>query len=140
MTRRARPASAGHNGKSLAAAAVLDVPTAVASATHGDDQLEQEILRLVEASRDGRLSERGRTERFEGNNRKVIEGVNEILDAILLPIGEGNRILTLIRGGSLRERVETACKGDHEPMKNIIHDVRDGTTDLVALRIKMAIE
>jgi methyl-accepting chemotaxis protein len=122
----------------LAAAAVLDVPTAVASATHGDDQLEQEILRLVEASRDGRLSERGRTERFEGNNRKVIEGVNEILDAILLPIGEGNRILTLIRGGSLRERVETACKGDHELMKNSVNDVQEWLTDLVAFVTKIA--
>ena len=72
----------------------------------------------MEASRDGRLGERGRTERFEGKNRRVIEGVNEMLDAILLPIGEGNRILTLMRGGNLRERVEIACKGDHEKMKN----------------------
>jgi methyl-accepting chemotaxis protein len=138
MTRRARPASSGPNGKSLAAAAVLDLPTAVVSATQAGDQLEQEILRLVEASRDGRLSERGRTGFFEGNDRKVIEGVNEMLDAILLPIGEGNRILTLIRGGHLRERVEIACKGDHEQMKNSVNGVQEWLTDLVTFVTKIA--
>ena len=30
-----------------------------------------------------------------------VKGVNEMLDAILLPIGEGNRILRLVRGGNL---------------------------------------
>ncbi len=123
MTRRARPASAGHNGKSLAAAAVLDLPTAVASATHGGDQLKQEILRLVEASRDGRLSERGRTKRFEGDNRKVIAGVNEILDAILLPIGEGNRILAQIGAGKIDELITQTYKGDQERMKQAVNNV-----------------
>ena len=107
MTKRAshpRQASSGHNGKPLAAAGILDLPAVVAPAAHEDDQLEHEILRLVEASREGRLSERGRTERFEGKNRKVIEGINEMLDAILLPIGESNRILTLMQRGQLARK------------------------------------
>jgi methyl-accepting chemotaxis protein len=123
MTRRARPASAGYNGKSLAAAAVLDLPTAVASATYAGDQLEQEILRLVEASREGRLSDRGRTELFEGNDRKVIEGVNEMLDAILLPIGEGNRILAQISAGKIDELITQTYQGDHEKMKQAVNNV-----------------
>ena len=60
MTRQAshaRPASPGHNGKSLAAAAILDLP-AVDSSAQADDQLQLEILRLLEASRDGRLKRR----------------------------------------------------------------------------------
>ena len=61
-------------------------------ATPKEDRLQQEILRLVEAARNGRLSERGRVEHFEGSNRQVLAGVNEMLDAVLLPIGEGNRI------------------------------------------------
>ncbi len=48
-----------------------------------------------------------------------------MLDAILLPIGEGNRVLTLIRGGNLREKVEIACKGDHAKMKDAINGVHD---------------
>lgn len=141
MTKRAshpRRAPSGHNGKTLATAAILNLPAVVAAATHEDDQLEHEILGLVEASRDGRLSERGRTERFEGKNRKVIEGINEMLDAILLPIGESNRILALISGGSLRERVEITCKGDHEQMKNSVNGLQSWLTDLVGFVTKIA--
>ena len=70
--------------------------------------------------------------------RGIVSGVNEMLDAILLPIGEGNRILTLIRGGNLREKVEIACKGDHERMKNAVNGVHEWLTDLVAYVTKMA--
>jgi methyl-accepting chemotaxis protein len=53
----------------------------------------QEIMRLVDASKEGRLSERGHIAQFEGSSREIIGGVNEMLDAILLPIAEGNRVL-----------------------------------------------
>jgi methyl-accepting chemotaxis protein len=134
----ARPASPGHDGKPLATSAVLDPPAATASSSHADDQLRQEIRRLVKAARDGHLTERGRTEAFDGTNREVIEGVNEMLDAILLPIGEGNRILAMIRGGNLREKVEIACKGDHDKMKNSVNGVQGWLTELVAFVKKIA--
>jgi hypothetical protein len=53
----------------------------------------EEIMRLVDASKEGRLSERGKATLFNGVHREMIQGVNEMLDAILLPIGEGNRVL-----------------------------------------------
>jgi methyl-accepting chemotaxis protein len=140
MTRQAshtRPASSGHDGKELAESAVLDLPVAAAPA-HEDDRLEQEIIRLVEASRNGRLSQRGRTEHLAGPSRRVMEGVNEILDAILLPMGENNRILTLICGGNLREKVEIACEGDLERMKNTVNGVHSRLVDLVAFVSKIA--
>jgi methyl-accepting chemotaxis protein len=68
----------------------------------------------------------------------VIGGVNQMLDAILLPIGEGNRILGLICGGNLREKVEIACKGDHEKMKDAVNGVHAWLTDLIAYVTKIA--
>jgi len=114
MTRRAS------NGKPSASVAILEIPLDTKQA---DDQLQQEIVRLVEASRAGALSERGRTERFEGSNRKVLEGVNEMLDAILLPIGEGNRILAQISNGKIDELIAQTYKGDHEKMKQAVNNV-----------------
>ena len=55
-----------------------------------------EVMRLVDASKEGRLSERGKATLFNGTHREIVQGVNEMLDAILLPIGEGNRILAQI--------------------------------------------
>ncbi len=100
--------------------------------------LQKELVRLTEASREGRLSERAKPEQFQGAYAGIVTDVNEMLDAILLPIGEGNRILGLIRGGNLRERVEIACKGDHDKMKNAINGVYAWLTDLIAYVTKIA--
>jgi methyl-accepting chemotaxis protein len=100
--------------------------------------LQKELARLTEASREGQLSERGKPDQFQGAYADIVKGVNEMLDAILLPIGEGNRVLSLIRGGSLREKVEIACKGDHARMKDAINGVHGWLTDLIAYVTKVA--
>jgi len=48
--------------------------------------VSNEITRLVEASKDGRLTERAKPEQFTGVYREMMQGVNEMLDAILLPL------------------------------------------------------
>jgi methyl-accepting chemotaxis protein len=94
-------------------------------------RLQKELGRLTVASHEGQLSERGKPEEFQGAYAGIVQGVNEMLDAILLPIGEGNRVLALIRGGDLRESIEIACKGDHEKMKQAINGVHRWLTELV---------
>ncbi|MGD0873050.1 MAG: methyl-accepting chemotaxis protein, partial [Bryobacteraceae bacterium] len=93
---------------------------------------------LIKASAEGKLATRGDATKHQGDYRKIVEGVNEMLDAILLPIGEGNRVLALIRGGNLRERIEIACKGDHEKMKQAVNGVHDWLKDLIAYITKTA--
>ena len=100
--------------------------------------LQKELGRLTEASREGLLSERGKPDQFQGAYAGIVKGVNEMLDAILLPIGEGNRVLSLIRGGNLREKVEIACKGDHAKMKDSINGVHGWLTELIAYVTKVA--
>ena len=100
--------------------------------------LQTELQRLTVASRVGQLSERGKPEHFKGAYAEIIKGVNEMLDAILLPIGEGNRILSLICGGDLRQRVEIACKGDHDKMKQAVNGVHAWLTELIAYVTKIA--
>ncbi|HLK19927.1 MAG TPA: methyl-accepting chemotaxis protein [Bryobacteraceae bacterium] len=85
--------------------------------------LSQEILRLVEASRQGHLEERGKVESFEGEQRVMMQGINEMLDAILLPIAEGNRILAQISTGKIDELITQTYKGDHEKMKLAVNNV-----------------
>jgi len=104
-------------------AAVLDGPAYDAPVTQSRDLLQEEIQRLVEASRAGRLSERGRANQFQGNDRKLIEGVNTMLDAILLPIGEGNRVLAQISAGKIDELITEKYSGDHDNMKQAVNNV-----------------
>ena len=80
-------------------------------------------MRLIEASKEGQLSDRGKPEQFQGAYAEIVRGVNTMLDAILLPIGEGNRILAQISNGKIDELIAQTYKGDHEKMKLAINNV-----------------
>jgi len=99
---------------------------------------QQDLTRLIQAGIDGQLSQRADASKFEGGNRTLFEGINKMLDAILLPIEEGNRVLRQIRGGNLRERVEIDCKGDHQKMKDAINGVHDWLKGLVEYVTRIA--
>ena len=86
-------------------------------------RLSLEIARLLEASRQGSLHERGRSDEFKGAHREIVQGINEMLDAILLPIGEGNRILAQISTGKIDELIAQTYRGDHEKMKLAVNNV-----------------
>ncbi|HMD99017.1 MAG TPA: methyl-accepting chemotaxis protein, partial [Terriglobia bacterium] len=85
--------------------------------------LQKELLRLTDASKEGQLSDRGKPEQFQGAYAEIVRGVNAMLDAILLPIGEGNRILAQISNGKIDELIAQTYKGDHEKMKQAINNV-----------------
>ena len=87
-----------------------------------------EIQRLIDASSAGRLQERGTAEAFPGDFGRVVASINGMLDAILDPIAEGNRVLDLVSTGILAERVEIACEGDHRRMKDAINNLVDSLT------------
>ena len=85
--------------------------------------LQKELGRLIEASKEGQLSDRGKPEQFQGAYAEIVRGVNTMLDAILLPIGEGNRILAQISTGKIDELIAQTYKGDHEKMKLAVNNV-----------------
>ncbi|MFQ5502819.1 MAG: methyl-accepting chemotaxis protein [Phycisphaerae bacterium] len=88
-------------------------------------RLSREITRLVEASIQGHLSERANLDQFEGDEQKVLSGINEMLDAILLPMVESNRMLARISVGKVDEKITAEYQGDHENMKRAINTCVD---------------
>jgi len=85
--------------------------------------LTGEVNFLTKASAEGKLATRADASKHQGDYRKFIEGINEMLDAILLPIGEGNRILAQISNGKIDELITQTYHGDHEKMKQAINSV-----------------
>jgi methyl-accepting chemotaxis protein len=85
--------------------------------------LQKELNRLTQASHEGQLGDRGKPEQFQGAYAEIVRGVNDMLDAILLPIGEGNRILAQISAGRIDELIAQTYKGDHERMKQAVNNV-----------------
>ncbi|MCP5495817.1 MAG: MCP four helix bundle domain-containing protein [Leptospiraceae bacterium] len=93
--------------------------------------INKEILSLIDESVKGNLSIRGGASNFEYSFKEMLLGINRLLDATLLPINEGNRILKKIRGGDLSERVEIECHGDHQQMKDAVNGVHQWLNELV---------
>jgi methyl-accepting chemotaxis protein len=93
---------------------------------------------LTLAAADGKLSTRADVSKHHGDYRKIVEGINSTLDAIMLPIEEEIHVLRQIRGCNLRQKVEVACKGDHEKLKNAVNGVHDWLNELVAFVTKIA--
>jgi methyl-accepting chemotaxis protein len=78
---------------------------------------------LIKASEEGKLATRADASKHQGDYRKIVAGVNEMLDAILLPIGEGNRILAQVSTGKIDELIAQTYQGDHEKMKQAVNNV-----------------
>ncbi len=101
-------------------------------------EITMEVQRLITASTAGHLSERGNEKRFVGDFAALVSGINGMLDAIVLPISEGNRVLTLVSVGDLRERVELACEGDHRRMRDTVNQLVDSLRATSELANKIA--
>jgi methyl-accepting chemotaxis protein len=94
--------------------------------------LTRDAATLSQAAAEGKLDTRADASRHQGDYRKIIEGVNDTLDAIVLPVNESVRILGQIAGGNLREKVELDCKGDYQKMKDAVNGLHLWLTQLVA--------
>ncbi|ACL16414.1 methyl-accepting chemotaxis protein [Methanosphaerula palustris] len=95
-------------------------------------------IQLTESTVKGNLSVRADASRHKGDFKRIIEGFNDTLDAIILPIEAGNKVLCQIRGGDLSERMEIECSGDHQKMKDAINGVHAWLNDLIAFITKIA--
>jgi methyl-accepting chemotaxis protein len=97
-----------------------------------------ELHRLIAASTAGKLSERGAADHFVGDFAKVISGINGMLDAIILPISEGNRVLRQVSFGDLTQHVDIECEGDHARMKDAINMMVDNLRNTATIADQIA--
>lgn len=91
--------------------------------------LVNETAMLASAAVEGNLQARGSSTKFEGEFAQVVEGVNQLLDAILAPIEEAATVLDRMARGELHVRVEGNYKGGHAAIADALNEV---TATLVA--------
>ena len=124
----ARLAQSGRNSSN--GSAVLDRPNPVESTTKANGRLQDEILRLVYASQEGHLTERADAEAFKGNDRKLLEGVNSILDAIVEPLNVATGYLGQFSVGEIPQKITANYKGDFNLVKTNLNSCIDGFAGL----------
>jgi len=82
-----------------------------------DNAASQEILRLVQAMMDGRLSERGQVESFSGSSAELIGLVNRMLDALVSPLQVAAHSIDQIAHGNLPDFIIDEYKGEFNDIK-----------------------
>jgi len=80
---------------------------------------------LTKAAIDGKLSTRGKVEKFSGGYKEIVAGVNSTLDAVINPVKEGSDVLSVLATGDLRSRMHGEYKGDHQQLKDSINTVAE---------------
>ncbi len=85
-------------------------------------QVTEEINRLTSASKEGRLAERTRVNQYHGDWKNLMQGLNEMLDAILQPIQEASYVLKEMEIGNVSARVKGDYQGDHALIKDALNN------------------
>ncbi|HTY48468.1 MAG TPA: methyl-accepting chemotaxis protein [Steroidobacteraceae bacterium] len=77
---------------------------------------------LVEAATAGQLDRRADAARHHGDFRRIVQGVNDTLDAIIGPFTELIRVLKSVSEGDLTQTIDSSYSGTYEEMKRYVND------------------
>src|SRR5579872_7392669 len=80
-----------------------------------------DAAKLSSAAVAGKLSTRADATKHSGDFRKIVEGVNATLDAVIGPVQEAGGVLKKIAAGDLTAQVIGNYQGDHADIKNDIN-------------------
>jgi methyl-accepting chemotaxis protein len=98
--------------------AVNNVSKAVSS-------LVDDAVSLAAAAADGRLSTRADATKHEGDFRRIVEGVNNTLDGVIIPVTEAANVMDKVANKDMTARVKGEYKGDLDKFKTSINKAID---------------
>ena len=83
--------------------------------------VNNEINKLIAASEEGKLSERGNDKAFLGDWAIMIKGLNGLIEKIVEPVMEAAEVLEEMAKGNLKTTVKGNYKGDHAKIKDALN-------------------
>jgi len=83
---------------------------------------------LIVDGQEGRLNKRGDVKSFDGSYKEIVQGFNSVLDAVIIPIQDGARVMDEFATGDFTSRVTADYKGDHQMIKNSINKMGESVS------------
>ncbi|MBI5033765.1 MAG: PAS domain-containing protein [Chloroflexi bacterium] len=83
-----------------------------------EELLMEDVTRLSQAAVQGHLAVRADPDRHEGNFRKIIQGFNDTLDAVLTPLSVAAEYVDRISKGDIPAKITDEYQGDFNEIKN----------------------
>jgi len=88
--------------------------------------------RLADAAIAGKLSVRADAASHPGDFRKIVEGLNGVLDAVNTPIDEASRVLDRLAGRDLRARMTGTYQGDLGRIREAVNGTAEALHEALA--------
>jgi methyl-accepting chemotaxis protein len=94
-------------------------------------ELANDTNLLVAAAVEGKLSTRADAVKHFGEYRRIIEGVNNMMDAVIHPINEAAGCLKEMAEGNLDVRVTGRYQGDHAIIKDALNSTLEALNEII---------
>ncbi len=86
---------------------------------------------LTEAAVAGKLSTRADSDKHQGDYKRIVEGINNTLDAVIEPVTEASAVLEELAKGNLGVNVTGDYRGDHAVIKNALNSSMNTTSGYI---------
>ena len=104
---------------------LLDLYNAVDGIRKTIRTLVSDSILLTEAATQGRLEERADAAQHQGEYKRLVEGINSTLDAIVEPLVEIIDMLQQLQRGNLSARIEKDYQGEFAFIRNAFNETMD---------------
>ena len=101
-------------------------------------QLVEEMERLTESAVQGRLETRGDSDKFQGDFARIVQGINDTLDAVIEPLNVAAGYVDRISKGDMPDKITAEYAGDFNAIKNNLNMLIDAMHDVTRLAEAMA--
>ena len=118
--------------KSDAKDEVGQVVQAVEAVQHAVQSMSADASLLVTAAVEGRLATRADAGKHHGDYRKIVEGVNQTLDAVIIPLNVAADYVDHISKGDIPAKITDTYNGDFNTLKNNLNTCIEAVNKLVA--------
>ena len=105
-----------------------DIKTSLNTCTDVLRAMIEDASTLVEAAGSGQLDKRAELDRHWGDFRKIVEGMNAMLDAMAGPVSSAREVMTGLAAGDLSGRMEGEYRGEFA----VLRDAMDASVSNLA--------
>ncbi|HRP24173.1 MAG TPA: methyl-accepting chemotaxis protein [Thauera sp.] len=95
------------------------------------NELVADAVMLAQAAVEGRLQTRADAAKHHGDYRRIVDGVNSTLDAVIAPIDEVKRVMVALSGGDLTQKITDDYAGDFQVLQNAVNDSMDKLAEII---------
>ena len=99
-----------------------EINPALKKATEALRGMSADAQMLARAGVEGKLATRADAAKYQGEYRKIVQGVNETLDAVVAPVTDVQRVMGAVENGDLTARITVQYQGDFQKLAQAINN------------------